>query len=141
MQGKQEVWVRSLGWEDPLEEDTATHSGVLAWRISWTEEAGGLQSIGSQRVGNNLSHMYTCPDWVYSCPPPHTPPPISAGSEFTDSNRFPRLNLWLNRWMQNLQIQQADSTLMLFCIRHLNIYGFLVSQGIPGNNSPRENEG
>ena len=40
----------SPGGEDPLEEETATHSGILAWKISWTEEFGGLQSIGSQRV-------------------------------------------------------------------------------------------
>ena len=44
---------RSLGWEDPLEEDMATHSSILAWRISWTEESHGLQSIGSQRVGHD----------------------------------------------------------------------------------------
>ena len=42
--------VRSLGREDPLEEDMATHSSVLAWRIPWTEEPGGLQSTGAQRV-------------------------------------------------------------------------------------------
>ena len=41
---------RSLGWEDPLEEGIATHSSIFAWRILWTEEPGGLQSIGSQRV-------------------------------------------------------------------------------------------
>ena len=46
----QETWVRSLGWEDPLEKGTATHSSVLAWRIPWTEEPGGLQFMGSQRV-------------------------------------------------------------------------------------------
>ena len=40
-----------LGWEDPLEKGVATHSSILAWRIAWTEEAGGLQSMGSQRVG------------------------------------------------------------------------------------------
>ena len=45
-----ETWVQSLGWEDPLEEGMATHSSVLAWRIPWTEEPGGLQSMGSQRV-------------------------------------------------------------------------------------------
>ena len=45
-----ETWVRSLGWEDPLEKEIATHSGTLAWRIPWTEEPGGLQSVGSQRV-------------------------------------------------------------------------------------------
>ena len=44
-----QVW--SLGWEDPLEEGMATHSSILAWRIPWTEEPGGLQSMGSQRVG------------------------------------------------------------------------------------------
>ena len=42
--------VRSLGWEDPLEEGMATHSSILVWRIPWTEEAGGLRSMGSQRV-------------------------------------------------------------------------------------------
>ena len=46
--------VQSLGWEDPVEEDMATHSSVLAWRIPWTEEPGGLQSIGSQRVRHDL---------------------------------------------------------------------------------------
>ena len=43
------MWVRSLGQEDPLEEGIATHSAILAWRIAWTGEPGGLQSIGSQR--------------------------------------------------------------------------------------------
>ena len=46
----QETPVQSLGWEDPLEKGMETHSSVLAWRIPWTEEPGGLQSIGSQRV-------------------------------------------------------------------------------------------
>ena len=48
-----ETWVWSLGWEDPLEKEMATHSSILAWRIPWTEEPGGLQSTGSQRVGHN----------------------------------------------------------------------------------------
>ena len=43
---KQETWVRSLGWEDLLEKGMATHSSILAWRIQWTEEPGGLQSMG-----------------------------------------------------------------------------------------------
>jgi len=43
----------SLGWEDPLEEEVATHSSILAWKIPWTEEPGGLQSMGLQRVGHN----------------------------------------------------------------------------------------
>ena len=49
----QETWVLSLGWEDPLEEEIATHSSILAWRIPWPEEPGGLQSMGSQRVGHD----------------------------------------------------------------------------------------
>ena len=46
MQETQEMWVQSLGWEDPLKEGTATHSSIQAWRIPWTEEPGGLQSMG-----------------------------------------------------------------------------------------------
>ena len=46
----QETQVRALGWEDPLEKEMATHSSILAWKISWTEEPGVLQSMGSQRV-------------------------------------------------------------------------------------------
>ena len=47
----QETQIRSLGWEDPLEKEMATYSSTLAWKISWMEEPGGLQSMGSQRVG------------------------------------------------------------------------------------------
>ena len=50
MQETQEMWVQSLGQEDPLEEEMATHSSILAWRIPQTEKPAGLQSIGSQRV-------------------------------------------------------------------------------------------
>ena len=49
----QETYVRSLGWEDPLEKEVATHSSILAWKISWTEESGGLQSMGLERVGHD----------------------------------------------------------------------------------------
>ena len=48
-----ETWVRSLGREDPLEKEMATHSSILAWRIPWMEEPGRLQSTGSQRVGHD----------------------------------------------------------------------------------------
>ena len=48
-----ETWVRSLGQEDPLEKEMATHSSILAWRIPWREEPGGLQSMGSGRVGQD----------------------------------------------------------------------------------------
>ena len=53
MQETQEMQVRSLGWEDPLEEEMATHSNILAWKIPWTEEPDALQSMGSQRVGHD----------------------------------------------------------------------------------------
>ena len=46
----QETWVRSLGWEDALEKEMATHSSTFAWKISWTQEPGGLQSMESQRI-------------------------------------------------------------------------------------------
>ena len=71
----QETWetrVPSLGREDPLEEAMAAHSSILAWRIPWTEEPGGLQSQGSQRVRHNwndLAHTHTCVcvwNWMYT---------------------------------------------------------------------------
>ena len=48
-----ETWVRSLGWKDPLEKEMVTHSSTFAWKIPWTEEPGGLQSMGLQRVGHD----------------------------------------------------------------------------------------
>ena len=53
MQEMQDLWVQSLVQEDPLEEGIATHSSILAERIPWTEEPGGIQSMGSQRVGHD----------------------------------------------------------------------------------------
>ena len=49
----QETWVRSLGWEDPLEEEMATHYTILTWKVPWMEEPGRLQSMGLQRVGHD----------------------------------------------------------------------------------------
>ena len=53
VQEAQELWVPSLGQKDPLEEGMATYSNILAWRIPWTQEPGGLQSMGLQRVGQD----------------------------------------------------------------------------------------
>ena len=60
-----ETWVRSLGWKDPLEKGMATHSSILAWRIQWTQEPGGLQSMGSQRVRHDWAtkHITDCIIW------------------------------------------------------------------------------
>ena len=56
----QETQVPSLGWEDPLEKEMATHSSILAWRSPWTEEPGWVQSVGSQRVGHDwATHTHT----------------------------------------------------------------------------------
>ena len=51
----QETWVKSLGWEDPLQKGMAIHSSILAWRIPWMEEPGGLQSMGITRVRHDLA--------------------------------------------------------------------------------------
>ena len=62
----QETQVRSLGWEDPLEKEMATHSSILAWKISWTEEPGRLQSMGLQRIEHdwsNLAHTVNFFNW------------------------------------------------------------------------------
>ena len=79
------TWVRSLGQEDPLEKEMATHSSILAWRILWTEEPGRLQSTGSQRVGHN---------WTTS---PLPPPP----SRIRNSNCF-YLDLMDSGWRRHL---------------------------------------
>ena len=65
MPAKWETWVWPLGWEDPLEEGMTNHSSILAWRIPWTEQPGGLQSMGSQRVRNSwATAMFTFHMWL-----------------------------------------------------------------------------
>ena len=61
----QEMWVRSLGQEDPLEEGTATHSSILAWRILWTEEPGGLPSMGSQESYMTEATAFTRMEFIH----------------------------------------------------------------------------
>ena len=64
----QETWVQSLHWEDPLEKCMASHSGTFAWRVPGTEEPGGQESIGSQRVGYNLVTKPPSGYWIlYRC--------------------------------------------------------------------------
>ena len=63
----QETWFRFLGWEDCLEKEMATYSGILAWRIPWTEEPGGLQSMGPQESDTwhvFLVVMFECESWT-----------------------------------------------------------------------------
>ena len=73
-----ETRVPSLGWEDPLEKETATHSSVLAWRIPWTGEPGGLQSMGWQRVGHNWATSAWLTDSKNSLPRTMIQPQISV---------------------------------------------------------------
>ena len=73
MQETQEAWVWSLGWKEPLEKEMATHFSVLAWKSPWTEEPGGLQSTGLQRVRHKWATkppppMCQCA-WEFMCPP------------------------------------------------------------------------
>ena len=70
----QETWVLFQGWEDILEEGMATHSSILAWRIPWTEEPGGLQSLGSHRVGHDWSWLsaHTWAELYLPLFPPHS---------------------------------------------------------------------
>ena len=56
-----DTWIPSLGQEDPLEEEMTTHSRILAWKIPWTEEPGGLQSMGSQRVRHDFTFTFYIP--------------------------------------------------------------------------------
>ena len=93
----QETWIRSPGWEDLLEKEMATHSSTLAWRIPWTEEPGGLQSMGSQRVGHDcvtkfhfsmkgIRHMHTHIPYPLDVPfmaRPQSRPSTSQGTVFS----------------------------------------------------------
>ena len=62
-----ETWVQSLGWEDPLENGMATHSSILAWRIPWADEPGGLQSMGSQRMSGTTERLTLLLHFQDSC--------------------------------------------------------------------------
>ena len=62
-----ETWVQSLGWEDPLEKEMAIHSRTIAWKIPWREEPGRLQSMGSQRVGQDWATSLHYPGQALCC--------------------------------------------------------------------------
>ena len=74
----QEIQIPSLGWEDPLEKEMAAHSSILAWRIPWTEEPGGLQSMGLYRVGHT-ERLTLSPSVCEGSPPP---PPKPSNIKF-----------------------------------------------------------
>ena len=80
--------VQSLGGEDPLEKEMTTHSSILGWEIPWTEEAGGLQSMGSQRIVYNLAAQQMLPvrDWIVSPQKPYVEALTSNVTVFRDRN-------------------------------------------------------
>ena len=80
-----EAWVWLLGWEDPVEKGNVTHSSILVWRIPWTEQPGGLQSMGLQRVGHNWAILLTSLGTGYNWP--H----IQRLLTFHCSSYFPRM--------------------------------------------------
>ena len=83
-----ETWVRSLGREDPLEKEMATHSSILAWRIPWTEEPGWLQSTGSPRVGHDWVTSPSFPFWTSQVVLMVKNSPANAG-DTGDTNSIP----------------------------------------------------
>ena len=90
----QEMWVRPLGWEDPLEKEIATHSSILAWRIPWTEEPDRLQLMGSQRVRHSRvtgNHILVC-SVAQSCPTVLRPQGLALQACL--SMEFPREEYW-----------------------------------------------
>ena len=89
----QETQVQSLGWEDPLEKEMAPHSSNVAWRIPWTEEPGGLQSVGSQRVGHDWATSLSffalngqCADTAREAPSNSDSGQTGQGSHMTSEN-------------------------------------------------------
>ena len=87
----QETWVQSLGQEDPLEKEMATHSSILAWEIPWTEEPGWLWSMGSQRVGHDWATAAAAKS-LQSCPT--LCDPIDAAHQAPPSLGFSRQEHW-----------------------------------------------
>ena len=109
-----ETWVQSLGREDPLEKEMATHSSILAWRIPWTEEPGRLQSMGSRRVGHDwatsLSALHTC---IHSFP---NSLPIPMGSFFNVIKHMQHKTYHFN--CVKVHGSVAVNTLILLCNHH-----------------------
>ena len=107
-----ETWVRSLGCKDPLEEEMATHSSALAWKIPWTEEPGRLQSVGLQRVGDDwVTSLSVFRDNGYIL----TIISINVGKSFTWFNVWPlSLSLSLMHTYTHTSITAAHSAIYFF---------------------------
>ena len=151
MQEMQEMWVQFLGQEDPLEKEMATHTSVLAWKIPWTEEPGGLQSIGSQRVGRDWSalahignikqggefryHPWKMKSWKWRKPAPNmdfqqtTWHHKSQGIKLTcQSNRLGGKG-WLTPSIHVSKRIQKPKKVVLMHMQHRDWWGWMRSQG------------
>ena len=108
-----ETQVRSLGWEDPLEKEIATHSSTLAWKIPWAEEPGSLQSMGSQRVGHDSMYLIF--------PHKHMRQPCWS---HTLASPCLQSALW------NAKSQPVFNIVSMFCSIHVYIYAKIYDVGI-----------
>ena len=108
----QEIRVQSLGQEDPLEEKKATHSSIFAWRIPWTEEAGRLQSMGSQRVGHNWATNNIFTFFFH----------WGLGEERQGSSHTPCYAGWIQNWgprhMKRTEAKLTKGTGRMKCVRN-----------------------
>ena len=114
-----ETWVPSLGWEDLLEEGMATHHSILAWKIPWTEEPGGLQSIASQRVRHDWSNLA------------HTHTENSNGIRNLVTNASDSANIYVSDWSRSTSEYQSTAYWPQVCCRiHCNALLWRVRNGI-----------
>ena len=138
MQEPQETWVPSLGREDPLEEEMATHSSFLAWRIPWTAEPGGLQSMGSQRVGHEWATEHTFLAWG-------TVGYLGAGfisalifaAFITVPSVYPRELAFIDSWKQQNDLPQSARSRPGGEKWSFVRSSYLQGQGSPGPSGPR----
>ena len=103
-----EPWVRSQGWENPLEKEMVTHSSTLAWKIPWTEESGGLQSMGSQKVRHDWATSLSSHVQLFRDPVDCSPPDSSVhgtyqvrilewvATPFSMGSSWPRYQTWVS---------------------------------------------
>ena len=130
-----ETWVRSLGQEDPLEKEMATHSCILAWRIPWMEESGGLQSMGSQRVRHDwatsftLFSIYMCHIYMYKYWIGQYLYEVMEKSKWTFWST--QYLIYMNIWKSHIYIYTIEMILqfplILTCILMGDIYTFISS--------------
>ena len=114
-----ETWVRSLGWEDPLEKEMATHSSTLAWKIPWTEETCRLQSMGSQRIGHDWATSLKVASTIsYAC--------VGDQKKAINSNSYFQWSLWglregisAKHWMHSSGSVEVTTDWLALCLNSL----------------------